>query len=699
MRLKDMKIGRKIILGFSMVSLVTFFVGVIGYSGISWVAKSFDDVAIVRMPSIRYLDEIQQGFEIVRSSHRTLLNPNLRPEAIARQYHNIASGRKQYVEAIEQFEGLGQNQEIMDVWRQFLKKMQEWGDVNAKYEKTLDELARIDIFYPMQFLKDLESFKSDHYLLRVNVANTIRSGRTFDGGDSHTTCPLGVWVSTIKTQNPVLTSAFSNLQEPHRHFHQAIQEVKTLVNNGQRDQAWSVYERKLIPSGEQVYAQFAIAIGEAQRAIALFESAESLNMNDARSFQQECIALLDTIIEINDRETRRSIVIGMKSTQNAELTVILGMILGVILAIVIGIILTRLISNPIILGVGFAQIIAEGDLTIQADKDALDRKDEIGQLANSLQNMADKLKDVIGNVMTGSDNIATAGLQMSSGSQQLSQGANEQASSAEEVSSSMEQMAANIHQNTDNAKEADKISQLIQNGVQNVGAAATESLTSIKDIADKIKIINDIASQTNILALNAAIEAARAGEHGRGFAVVASEVRKLAERSKMAADEIVTLASVSVDLTQNASNLMGELVPEIEKSSKLIQEIAAASVEQNSGAEQVNSAIQQLNQVTQQNAAASEEIATNSEELSSQADQLKDIIGYFKVDNAKLNKLGTQKKSYHAPIQNTKPPVRKNDASKSKGVNLKMSDGILTSKDILGSEFTIKPTDDDFEKF
>ncbi|MDD4746431.1 MAG: MCP four helix bundle domain-containing protein [Salinivirgaceae bacterium] len=120
MRLKDMKIGRKIILGFSMVSLVTFFVGVIGYSGISWVAKSFDDVAIVRMPSIRYLDEIQQGFEIVRSSHRTLLNPNLRPEAIARQYHNIASGRKQYVEAIEQFEGLGQNQEIMDVWRQFL---------------------------------------------------------------------------------------------------------------------------------------------------------------------------------------------------------------------------------------------------------------------------------------------------------------------------------------------------------------------------------------------------------------------------------------------------------------------------------------------------------------------------------------------------------------------------------------------------
>lgn len=195
----------------------------------------------------------------------------------------------------------------------------------------------------------------------------------------------------------------------------------------------------------------------------------------------------------------------------------------------------------------------------------------------------------------------------------------------------MEEMAANIQQNTDNAQEADKISQKVQSGVQKVGSAAQESLLSIRNISEKIGIINDIAFQTNILALNAAVEAARAGEHGKGFAVVAAEVRKLAERSKLAADEIVTLSGQSVEVTESASDLMGNLVPEIEKTAKLVQEIAAASMEQSSGADQVNSAIQQLNQVTQQNAAASEELATSSEELSSQAEQLKELISYFKL--------------------------------------------------------------------
>jgi methyl-accepting chemotaxis protein len=312
---------------------------------------------------------------------------------------------------------------------------------------------------------------------------------------------------------------------------------------------------------------------------------------------------------------------------------IIGLIVAVIIALIFAVVITRSIVSGIVKGVGFAEKISGGDLTAEVDSETISRKDEVGVLARSLDSMVQKLREVISSVISSSDNIASASQQMSSGSQQVSQGASEQASSAEEVSSSMEQMASNIQQNTDNAQQADKISMKVSDGVQKVGAASRESLSSIKNIAEKIKIINDIAFQTNILALNAAVEAARAGEHGKGFAVVAAEVRKLAERSKIAADEIAVLSTGSVSVTENASELMEGLIPEIEKTAKLVQEIAVASMEQTSGANQVNTAIQQLNEVTQLNAAASEEMATSAEELNSQAEQLKEVIGFFRIDD------------------------------------------------------------------
>ncbi|MFW6248757.1 MAG: methyl-accepting chemotaxis protein, partial [Bacteroidota bacterium] len=208
-------------------------------------------------------------------------------------------------------------------------------------------------------------------------------------------------------------------------------------------------------------------------------------------------------------------------------------------------------------------------------------------------------------------------------------------SSAEEVSSSMEEMASNIQQNTDNSQQTEKIAIKAADSIKEGNESTEVSVKSMKDIAEKISIINDIAFQTNILALNAAVEAARAGEHGKGFAVVAAEVRKLAERSKVAADEIDDLSRNGVSISEKAGQQLADIVPEIEKTAKLVQEISAASIEQNSGAEQVNSAIQQLNQVTQQNAAAAEEMATSSEELAGQADQLKDLIGFFSIDTKK----------------------------------------------------------------
>ncbi|WP_026841677.1 HAMP domain-containing methyl-accepting chemotaxis protein [Citrifermentans bremense] len=274
-----------------------------------------------------------------------------------------------------------------------------------------------------------------------------------------------------------------------------------------------------------------------------------------------------------------------------------------------------------------AKEIAEGNLMLEVKQ----RSANDG-LMQALSTMVQNLTKVVADVKAAADNVTGGSQELSSTSEQMSQGASEQAAAAEEASSSMEQMTANIRQNADNSVQTEKIATKSAQDAGESGGAVAKTVNAMKEIASKISIIEEIARQTNLLALNAAIEAARAGEHGKGFAVVASEVRKLAERSQKAAGEIGDLSLTSVDVAEHAGNLLMKLVPDIQKTAELVQEISAACKEQDTGAEQINRAIQQLDQVIQQNASASEEMASTAEELASQAEQLQGTVAFFKIN-------------------------------------------------------------------
>jgi methyl-accepting chemotaxis protein len=317
---------------------------------------------------------------------------------------------------------------------------------------------------------------------------------------------------------------------------------------------------------------------------------------------------------------------------------------------------------------GFSKInaltaaVAGGDLTEMGHANS---NDEIKDLIESVNTMIERLRGVVGDALAASDNVSAGSQELSATAEQVSQGAVEQASAAEQASASMEQMAANIKQNADNAAQTEKISRQAAKDAELSGEAVNRAVTAMQTIAEKITIVQEIARQTDLLALNAAVEAARAGEHGRGFAVVASEVRKLAERSQVAATEIGAVSSETVKAARAAGDMLTALVPNIRKTSELVSEISAACREQDVGASQINDAIQMQDRVTQQNASASEEMSSTSEELSSQAEELQAAISYFKVDRAGQGRSGgasvvkPAKRPASSTLRTAAKPVRK----------------------------------------
>ncbi len=477
----------------------------------------------------------------------------------------------------------------------------------------------------------LESIFSGHKDWALNVSQDILNNRRTDAETDHTKCRLGKYLASEESRNlektwPEYAENINKIKMYHENLHKSLIDINNARTASARRNIFINTTRTLLDNiGEHFQEIIALESNIAKQS----DKAIDIFKTKTDPLLQQVTLKLEETSEVINRESDRLNAYADSVIKQQSVIIGIGVVAGIVIAIILGLLITRSVmkqlgADPSVIK-DIAEKIANGDLRIRVD----DRK-AIG-VFKSMQIMVENLVDIIQNISTSADQVTSGSIQISDSSQQISSGASEQAAGTEEVSSSMEQLASNIQLNSENALKSNEIAKSVVKRAEEGGNAVKETTEAMKNISEKIGVIEDIARNTNMLALNAAIEAARAGESGKGFSVVAAEVRKLAENSQNAASEITEISTSSLSRAQEALSVIENLVPEFKTVSELVEDITSASAEQNSGAEQINNAILQLDSVIQQNASYSEEMASMAEELSSQAELMNSTIGFFKV--------------------------------------------------------------------
>jgi methyl-accepting chemotaxis protein len=466
--------------------------------------------------------------------------------------------------------------------------------------------------------------------------------------NAKTTAEFQIRFNTTKLTNDTIANSTDNARITMQLFEAKDPEVERRLNDQNevihKEISVEVAQIEKSLSSQQERDLFDVVTQNRDRYTAARARAKTLLEQNKRD--QAMAALMDEVmpdlavyraswiqfIGLQSDAVQRAIKESADSYARARRLALFVFVMALLLAAVGAFAITRTITGPIRQAVDHAEAIASGDLnrTIHVTD-----KSETGKLLQSMSEMSAKLSAIIRDVREGSSAVASAAAQVSASSQSLSQGTSEQAASVEETSASLEQMNASITQNAENSRKVEGVAEKGARAAEESGAAVEETVNAMKQIAAKISVIEDIAYQTNLLALNAAIEAARAGDQGRGFAVVAVEVRKLAERSQLAAKEISDLASNSVSVAVRSGKLLSDLVPAIRRTAELVQEVTAASAEQSSGVTQINRAMSQVDSVTQRNASSAEELSSTAEELAAQSEQLQQLMTFFHVASDK----------------------------------------------------------------
>ncbi|MGC9965054.1 MAG: methyl-accepting chemotaxis protein [Syntrophobacteraceae bacterium] len=625
--MKNMKLGMKIGLGFGVVIVIALLLGTIAI----WNMKSVSGLA--EKLDLQFVPESGLATSIERNYLNAMLEIRgygftLDKKFLDKGMKFIEQIKKDLKDAKELAAKSSELKKFQEQVEKVLEKTVEWerltGETTAKND-ILANLRKRLYDTGVSLTKDIDEFANDRRGASKSELNSgSESGKGMSDiarlavitemGDMFAGMRVTIWKAQAERDMKQMQDVLKNLDE----INKRLESVK--AGTTQESQL------KLLENIKSELGTYKTLVNEFE---ATWASTDEIATRRAKvAYEAMDITKAAADASLQDTKTIANATVSKLSFSSTVMVV--GLLLAIILGACIALFVTRAIVNPLTNALDISNKLSEGDLRVKID---VDSKDETGQLLTAMQHMVAKLREIVGEVKRAGDNVSAGSQELSASAEELSQGATEQAASAEEVSSSMEQMASNIKQNADNALQTEKIAIKSAEDARKGGQAVSETVSAMKDIAGKISIIEEIARQTNLLALNAAIEAARAGEHGKGFAVVASEVRKLAERSQTAAGEISKLSTTSVDVAEKAGEMLLRIVPDIQKTADLVQEISSACNEQNSGSDQINKAIQQLDQVIQQNASASEQMASTSEELLSQAEQLQGIIAFFKTDD------------------------------------------------------------------
>jgi methyl-accepting chemotaxis protein len=625
MRWKDLKLSVKLLVGFGVVLVLLAGLAVWAVQGVQGIVQNAEEVIVgneLRGDIVqREVDHLNWANDV----NALITDDSVHELHVETDPTQCAFGKWYYSDERKQAERL------VPALAPLLADIEEPHNHLHQSAVSVGE-AYVDVDASLgSFLREKQT---DHLAWKGDVAQLlIDPGYT--GEDiiiDHTQCSLGQWlysddVQDRRGENGEFAGSIDPIYDPHQALHQTAADVRALRDRGDFEAARALYNEETSEYAAATLSAIDGLIGWHDEQLARLDRAEDIYAQDTKTSLASVQSLLGRINETAEANIMTDEVMLALADRTRIMVLTIGAI-AVLVGIAMTPIITRSIVKPIRGVMETVDTVASGDLSSQIN---VDQRDEVGQLARSIGEMQDRLIDVVGSVKTASDNVASGSQQMSSSAQEMSQGATEQAASTEEVSSSMEEMDSNIQQNADNSQETEKIALKAANDAEQGGVAVKQTVEAMRNIAEKITIIEEIARNTNLLALNAAIEAARAGEHGKGFAVVASEVRKLAERSQKAAGEISELSTSSVDVAEEAGQLLEALVPDIKRTSELVQEISASSGEQRSGSQQVNKALAQLDQVVQQNASQAEEMSSMAEELAGQADQLQSTMSYFKT--------------------------------------------------------------------